>query len=217
MVNNTIAFVGIDNFDFILYLSSILSKLDKKVLIVDHSETKSVIQSIPQPMELNYESEIITYRQVDFTSMITTKEMLYGYEDVFIVYGFMEPSPDIELCNRILLVTDMYRYHQEKICSLVSKYSKEKEQELIIRDYIESKITPELISDRFQSPENTTIIFRDDNDYKNSLMCHFNRVFSFQSISRQLKQYLIDEILKLHPEISKNQLMTAYRRARKGE
>ena len=67
MGNNTVAYVGLDNFDIILYISRVLMKLGKKVLLVDHSETMAIKYCIPQPKGLNCQRDIITYQGIDFT------------------------------------------------------------------------------------------------------------------------------------------------------
>ena len=69
MASNIVAYIGIDNFDNIIYLSRILTNLEKKVLIIDQTEALTLKYSIPQPIGVDSNLNIITYRHMDFTTM----------------------------------------------------------------------------------------------------------------------------------------------------
>ena len=62
-----------------------------------------------------------------------------------------------------------------------------------------------------------SVLYRDEKDYSNCLLCHYNGVFRFTNISKQLKNYLMEEVGILHPEIIEGQRRTAYHYARRGE
>jgi len=222
MASNIIAYVGIDNFENMMYLSRILLKLGKRVLVVDHSETQSLTYSIPQPIGVCCEKEIVTCRQVDFTTRAIDQELTENYDDILIAYGFTEPLQDISICSRLVWVTNFYRYNFERRVSLT--YSDgmmhDATKSLLIKDAFEIKITPEMVAERMdvQIPsENVYVLYRDEKDYLNGLICHYNGAFRFMDISKQLKRYLMEEARILHPEIDINQRKTAYRRAKKGE
>lgn len=221
MANNIVAYIGVDNFDNILYLSHFLTKLGKKVLLVDHSESMSVQYSIPQPKVVNCREEIITYRHVDFTMQEINQMMKDAYDDILIFCGFHKEEKDIALCNRVVFVTDLYRYNYRRIpdLSCVNEVRSKIEQDLLIKDVAPIKITPEIIIERLGMPilkENVSVLYHDERDYANSLVCHYNGSFRCKGISKQRKEYLLEEVKKLHPEISFNHIRTAMRRARKG-
>lgn len=222
MANNVVAYAGVDNFDNILYLSRILIKLDKRVLIVDHSERGSLIHSIPKPKGVNADKTIISYRQMDFTTMMIPRDLLADYDDVFIYYGFNKPLKDLIICNRMVWVTDLYRYHYED-----SEYFPYYEDAignsmryLLVKDAVELKITPEMIAERMElccPVQNISILYIDERDYYNSLICHYNGDYRFTDISKQRRKYLLKEIKSLYPQLKDKHYKVAYRKARKGD
>jgi hypothetical protein len=222
MANNIIAYIGIDNFDNIIYLSRILMKLGKKVLIVDHSETRSLTFTIPQPEGVSCEQNIVTYQRVDFTAMTITKDMVAAYDDILIAFGFMEPMPDIEFCNRIVLVTNLYRFNYEKKLNFHYYYNSKEDtmKSLLVKDVVVSKITADIIVERMNmqvSEDNISVLYLDERDYLNGLICHYNGAFRFHDISKQHKNYLIEEAGKLYPEIDCNLRKAACRQAGRGD
>ena len=144
------------------------------------------------------------------------------YDDILIAYGFLEPLEDITICNRLVWVTNLYRYNYEKRVSLTyCDYIREEAmRSLLVKDAIELKITPEIIAERIDiqiSSENTSVLYLNEKDYHNELICHHNGAFRFTDISKQLKEYLMEEVRVFHPEINSNQRKTAFCKARKGE
>jgi hypothetical protein len=222
MANNVVAYVGMDYSDYILYTARILLRLGMKVLLVDHSDTLSLKNSIPEPKGLCSNTDIITYRGLDFTTSSVSLEMLKQYDDILIAYGFRKPAEDIGYCGRVVFVTDLYRYNHSRLreYSINHHLNKIAYKELIIKEAIETKITTDIISERIGirfSPENITVLFRDDKDYYNGVICHTNNSIYFTHVSKQLKRHLIQETKVLYPNIKAKQLTAACNRAGKGE
>ena len=221
MTSNIVAYVGIDNFDIILYLSRILIRLGKKVLLVDHSDTMSLKYSIPQPEGFNTDSEIMHYRNVDFTTALITKEMQALYDDILIAYGFNKFIMDISICNYIVYVTNAYRYNQERFgCIAYDMYIRgELKKALLIRDVSDAAVNSILVAskiDKGLTEEGISVLFKDDRDDKNSLRYHNNRMYKFKDISNEMKIYLRQQTMKLHPEITEGKIKTAQCQAGKG-
>jgi hypothetical protein len=222
MASNIVAFAGVDNFDNILYISRILLNLGNKVLIVDHSDTRSLSYSVPQPEGILSEKKIITYRQIDFTEMTLNKEIAAAYDDILIAYGFKEPVEDIAICNQLIWVTDLYRFNYEREISpdYMIYFKEARTRHLLIKDVFEFKITPDIIAERLKitfPKENRSVLYFDEQDYLNGQISHHNGIIQLINISKQLKNYLISEVARLHPEISDSRRLAAYRLARKGE
>jgi hypothetical protein len=220
MANNVVAYVGIENFDYILYTARILTKAGKKVLLIDHSESMLLKYSFPQPEGIHCDDNLITYRGVDFTTISANLDLINLYDDILIFYGFNASCFDMVYCNRIICVTDLFRYHHEKIVASLSEsfFLKHGRLELLVRDYLDIKSTLATIINQLNiTSDNITKLYRDDCDYENSLNCHFSRNIHFNRISKSLKLYLIREVEKLHPDMEKKQLRKAYRQAGKGD
>jgi len=222
LASNIVAYIGIDNFDNILYLACILTRLGKKVLVIDHSESMWLQYSIPQPKGSNCRKEIITYRQVDFTMQSINQKMKEEYDDILIFCGFNKEEKDLAECTRMVFVTDLFRFNYHRIPDITCnmKVNGNVEQELLIKDVATIKITPDIIIERIglKIDENhVQVLYRDENDYTNSLVCHYNGSFCMKRISKQRKAYLMEEVKKLHPEIDNQHMKTAFRRAEKGD
>lgn len=219
MANNIIAFVGIDNFDNIFYISKILSAVGKRVLLIDHSDTLAIKHSIPLPDGVECSKELVTYRNIDFTTKILTTDMMEEYDDIFLAYGFNEPLQDIVYCNRIVYVLDLYRYNQERlICIMGEKLPKEVEKELIVKGVLDTKLIPELVAEKIDNSitkEGISVLLHDERDEANALLCHHNRMFCLRGISRQRKNYLSKVIRGYYPEISNHTVRAAFRQSKR--
>lgn len=220
MAINVVAYIGIESSDIILYLSRILAHLGKKVLIVDHSDASSIIDTVPRPEGIEIDQDIITYRQVDYTTANINDTMLEYYDDILISYGYQDMPQDINYCNRFVYVTDLYSHNYNRINEFQYELSKQSKTALLIKEAIELDISPEMVKEKIKpniSKDNITVLYRDERDYSNSILCHYQGVIRFKEISKQLKNYLLKEIYHLYPQMEPRILTNAYRRARKGD
>jgi hypothetical protein len=218
MANNIIAYAGLESFDTILYLSRILQRLDHKVLVVDNSDSLALTRSVPQISELDTKLTTISYRRVDFTRMPVLPELAEEYDDVLIGCGMKEPDTSVNLFTRVVFVTDMFEYNLLRLADISKYYNCNCEKELLIRDAIFSKISPEQISERIgieTSEDKTAILYRDEKDYTNALNSHINQVFTL-NLSGIYKKYLIDKVIGLCKNVTRKEVIRAYKEARNG-
>ena len=221
MANNVVAYVGVDNFDIILYVSRILIKLGRKVLVVDHSETNSIKYSIPKPEGVDVTMDVITFRHVEVTLMEVSKELAEQFDDILIAYGFNWPENDIKLCNKIIYVTDMYRYNLKRLnlLSYEEVMLSSVEKRLLIRSVMDTMLDISYFTHEINKQierDNISYLYQNEQDDSNALLCHTNQVVRFHKITKQLKMYLLKEIRLMYPDITKKQLKDAYRKARRG-
>lgn len=220
MASNVVAYVGYESFDVILYQSRILQALGRKVLLVDYSETRALTSSIPQVKGLDTVTNIMTYRRVDLTSLEITEKIIKDYDDILINCGFEKPNIDISIITKTIYVTDMFRYNLEKLKMIKYYDDQASTKELLIREATDFKITPEVMIVNLEKDiprDNISIIYRDDRDYDNCLLCHYNQEFRFKRISSILKTYLIQKTCTLCSNLSIKAIRKAYKSARKGE
>jgi hypothetical protein len=91
-------------------------------------------------------------------------------------------------------------------------------KELLIREAADLKITAEQMAEMIKKRfDDLNLIFRDENDYANALICHYNQVFRFHKLSASLKKYLLKEAKILAGNIPDRIIKAAYRNAKKGE
>ncbi len=215
MANNVVAYVGCDCFDIVLYLSRILQRLGKRVLIIDLSEYGSIRCSVPSFNGLESSSDIINYRKVDYTSKEIDIAAYEEYDDILISFGFKAPL-DLSSCSHIICVSDLFKFNQERLSELCRRMvSSEKARKmLLIRNMIYSKksgILCECLTEVFDSGS-SSFLYYDERDYENSLFSLYGN-FSFSKISKCLKTYLKKEILSLYPDTSIKRINKAIKKA----
>jgi hypothetical protein len=219
MASNVVAYIGYDSFDIILYLSRILQKLNRKVLIVDHSETSSLRYSIPEINGIDPKQNVVSYRQVDFTLMDVNEKLCDYYDDILIDCGYGQPKTNAQMLTRIVYVTDMYSYNSKRISNIRAYDDLNINTALLIREATDVKISTKSIAEETKKqipPERISILYRDDRDYENSIKCHYNQNFYFLKTSTMLKAYLLNEIQVLCSHLPEKQIRMAYDKARKG-
>ncbi len=219
MANNVVAYVGLESFDTILYLSRILQRLGRRVLMVDNSDTLALTFSVPRISEINTYETTITYRRVDFTNLPVSEELAAEYDDVLIDCGMKAPVTSISLFTRIIYVTDLFEYNIRRIAN-IEEYDRCKcEKLLLIRNAVYSKISVDSISQQISkeiSIEKTKVLFRDEADYESCLNSHINQVFTL-NLSKLYKEYLIDLAISMCSYFTRKEIREAYRKARNGE
>ena len=218
MANNVIAYVGIENFDTILYLSRILQGLNRKVLIVDNSETLALTYSIPVIKDMDTYDVIFSYRRVDFTNQPVTEELIAKYDDILIDCGLKEPITSINFFTKLIYVTDLFAYNVHRFAKVVAYYNCDCDKELLIRNAVNAKISVDHIVQQMNgciSEENVEVLNRDEFDYENTLNNHINQVFTLK-LSRMYKEYLISQVVSMCNEYTKKEIIKAYGRARNG-
>lgn len=219
MANNVVAFIGIESFDIILYLSRILCQLGRNVLIADHTDQRALTHSIPQMQGIDPETNIITYRHVDFTAQRINSILANQYDDILIDCGCNGIGFDPELITCIIYVTDLYGFHLVRISALDDYSHIGIKQKLLVREVVATKYTAEDIVNRINKRINSnmiSVLYRDDLDYQNGVLCQNNQYFSFLRISRTFRKYLLREVYSLYPQLSKKQIKSAYYKSQKG-
>ena len=219
MANNIVAYVGIESFDTILYLSRIMQRLGRRVLVVDNSETLALSVSVPRISDLNTYETTISYRRVDFTNMPVTEELAAEYEDVLIDCGMKVPVTSILLFTKIIYVTDLFEYNIRRIADISDYNNCNCEKLLLIRNTLYTKIAVDKISQRISKTipiENTKVLYREDKDYENSLNSHINQVFTL-NLSKVYKEYLIDQVISMCSNFTRKEIKEAFRKAKNGD
>lgn len=219
MANNIVAYVGLANFEIILYLSRILQRLGRKVLVVDNSETMALTYSVPQIAGMNTYESVISNRRVDFTNMPVSETLALSYDDILVDCGRSIPKTSPEMFTRIVYVTDMFEYNIRQIAHINHYDDCTCGKELLVKDYVNAKITPEMIAERLNKgipADKISYIYRDDYDYENCLNSHINHIFTLK-LTRMLRDYLLEQIRYMCPSFTMKDIKAAYAKAKKGD
>lgn len=218
MDKKTIGFIGSDKYEILLYLSRILYHLNKKVLLVDFSETMALTQSIPIPLALAESETYLEYRGIDFIKgrnyyLNMNKE----YDYVLFDFGYNHSILSSIYCNSIVYVTDLQLHHAKRL-NITNKKGSQKNF-IIIKDVFPCKITPDYILNELNPKvniENIYIIEQDALDIKVKIHSQYNQTFYFDKLSKSMKTFLKDIILQIDENLDKIQLQSAYKKAERG-
>ena len=220
MVNEVVTYIGLNSFDLILYQACVLTKLQKKVLIIEDNEKieQSPFSSMLQvPQGLEEKKDIITHRRIDFAFFLPGMEILNNYDTVFVSAGFSK-SPYEFTMNREIYVTDLFIQNMEAVKQIMFDSFCTK-RSMVIRNNVFSYINLDLLSDEMEGlvdKTETVIIDMNENDHFNALLCQNGQSLKFKLISGNMKKYLLREIKQLCPEADRRVLHTAYRAASRG-
>lgn len=206
-----IAIWGYEQFDLILYLSRILTNLNKKVLIVDRATNdKTLKASIAVP--INTSLEVVDYRGVDYTATYENNRM--QKYDIILIY-FDSYKDEMNDCEHVILITDLLEIRIKQF----NESNLKANPILIVRDGINSRIKEDYIASRLESRIGAKCvysIYQDNYDYKLKLDCYYNNIIKFRKLSKDFKEVLIN----LSEVIAKEQrsvIKSAYHRAERGK
>ncbi len=211
---NVIGFLGIETYDIILYLSKMLYHLNKKVLIIDDSDTEALTYCISIPATMNPKINRINFCNIDFIKEKSVSEYLKDYDYIFIDFGFKTNHKEIQNCSYIYLVTDKQQHNLARIQNL--KYSQD--VYLIIKDRIKDKNIVYLLETMKAKGINIKqyyCLYYDDLDMENMIAIQYRNDISFKHQSGQLKELLNELIIETF-NFSKIEAGQAYKKAKRG-
>lgn len=221
-----IGFVGIDKYEYILYIARVLYHLGKKPLMVDSSETGALASSVPNPFML--EGTIIDYRGVGFADcrLLGNEQQIFinpndlsEYEVELIDFGFITNPPGLRECNHLVCVTDQLVHNIVRIKEIRSDISIAKT--LVIKDMVLGKVNQKYIFDEIKENvcdiEAVYVGYHDEIDSACRIHSQHENKFDFHKLSRQSKSIVEGLVTVIYPTIDKKALEVAYKKAEKGE
>lgn len=227
---SVVGFIGIDKFEYIMYLSRVIYHLGKKILMVDCSDTGALTASVPFPKEVK--NSVIEYRGIMFLDGRNTENkdpygrkvanlqnLMKDYECILIDYGYNTDMDGLKTCDRIVCVTDQQLHNIRRVSGIGNL--KEVRKCLIIKDYVNCNVTPKYIVSELKidnlAAGQTYIVYQDETDAKCRINCQYDGVFRFHKLSIQAKNVVKGLLKDLLPEVTKKELDKAYKKAEKGE
>lgn len=212
-LTRTIGFIGSDKAEIILYLSRIVTKLNKRVLIQDLSDTKALSYCVNGSAEEL--EDIITYHCSDFTNCYELQNMM-AYDFVLADFGYNLEHPDIKKCCEIWILTDPQIHHVLALKTL--KLEKEQKRILILKDYIRGKISPKYIMRELEELSIATdpyVIYWDQDDWKSAINCQYNNLSFFDKLSIEYLDLFAEQLEE--SGITKRQLKRAFKQVGRGK
>jgi hypothetical protein len=220
MANNVLGFIGIENFEIILYLSRILSKLERKVLLIDYSNDRDLASCIPIPTGMAAEDDVITHFGIDFTrkGLDQDQELINEYDDILINFGFNCVTAE-KYCTRLIFTVNQMLHNIIRLATLTADSAGSADRSLMIKDVVDSKISPEYIMECMKidiSKDNICVLYFDEIDMKYKILSQHNALFQFRKITKGTKDYLLETVRKLCPDVPEKVLKEAYKMAERG-
>lgn len=186
---DTIAFVGVESYDLMIYLAKTIDALNASVLLVDNSIDQSLTACIPG-LEMNNPGEPVDYNGI--TAVKSLEEIPEDFDYVLIYYG-KDESADLSFVNEVCLVTDYQKHNVQFLMDV--QLDDEIYPFLIVRDRVASKITPESIYYELEELEidrEALIIIEDSADDLNTkVMCQYNSLKGIGKVSDSIKNFII--------------------------
>lgn len=220
MASEIVAYVGIDNFDVILYQASILSRMNQRVLVLELSETGkegAISKLIPIPKGMEVNKELVTFRKIDFAMFFPSEDIINRYDKVLISCGnYVELLPS--RVSKIIFVTDLFPYNMNAVKAMMKNVTFVK-RAILVRNNVMSCVNQELIFEEVEGlidKEDINILDQDENDLFNAVLIHHGQHFQFNAISWKMKRYLLKETRKYCPEADKKTIKIAFNIAKKG-
>lgn len=213
MSTKTVAFIGIEKYEIIHYVSRVLFNLNKKVLLIDLSENKYLSYSIPKP---NAVQKIVDYRGVDFTEEMAEKELLEKYDYVFIEYDFNIHNDELKKFDEVIAVTDLQIPNTKRLMYTLLRNNN---ATLIIKDTLKYKIDEKHIKECLFNLIQENKVYTIELDYENyklKLDSLYNTIFKFNKCSRDMKETIYEIVMMLTEEEEIN-IKKAFRNAERGK
>lgn len=213
MASNVIAYVGNNSFDIILYLSRILTKLGRRVLIADYNETMALTYSIPAIGGIDTYTDFNCYMNVDFTNRAVDEETIAGYDDVLLDCGLNRPAFNTNLVTKVVFVSDMFEFNLMRLSKITFYDRLKAKKELLVRQAADVNMSAEQLTAILNKDiSRVQLLYYDEADYQNALLCSYNKIVSIKGISDGLRKYLLNELVQLVENVSEKKLKAAIAR-----
>lgn len=200
-----LGFVGAYKADILYYFANILTRLNKRVLVIDASHEQTFKYSIPNMMsdeETNFRGiqYVFDKRTIDTLSKID----YMPYDIVLIDYGFnSEVREDWYQCNIMFVITDYQKHHLIKLKQLLEYKIDNIKFVKIYRDVVNCKINKKY-TNYFLNIEDQAEVLEEyvldltEQDKVNQLLFQHDLFFSYKKLSKSYKNLFVDIISEFY-------------------
>lgn len=220
----TISFLGVEPYDFILYLARFLSNLEKKVLVIDISDRAALTDCLYDTSEAQVaiiEPCILNLKGIDFIPKLEEwtyrgdfyNQFLYhtncDYDYILIDYGFNIAHTAISKSTLVILISDMQKHNINSMRPIMEQFDLPKA--LIIKDIVPSKIkAKDLLSDSMKAIQNMIFYLDlDVNDLSNKIQMQHTRSINLRKCSKRMKNLLCGVVSLIEKDRTKKEVFEA--------
>lgn len=208
-----LGFLGVEAYDIILYLTKLLFNLDKKVLLIDNSESGALTCCIPIPSTLNPKITPISCTGMDFVKEREVSEYEDKYDYILIDYGFKNTHKDLHNCSFLFFVCDRQQHNIVRLQNLKPNT----EVHVIIRDIVNNKIKDYILgslADKINIKD-YYCLYRDDLDKECMLSLQYSNKITLKKLSAQYN-YVLYQLLTKTLNFDRTAAEKAYKKAKRG-
>jgi hypothetical protein len=188
-----ISFFGLEEgVEIYLYLASVLSKLGKRVLVLDNTRSQLFSECIPY---LPGSESIVEYKYVSYTiKQQYDKNLFYLYDVVINISGYEYDATMEKMSDIVYVVADFQKTHlhmvQEAILALAGNFN------IIYRDFtggcVDAGYVEAVLHGRMGGKVAERIMLSlTKEDYLDSLQMQYNNTFQFEKLSPHYRELII--------------------------
>ena len=210
-----ISFLGLDAYDYLLYLAKLLTNMNYKVLVIDLSEngaTSEALHDTSESIATLLEPSIFHCKGIDYIPQIAgwnyrgefINSYLYHkneeYDYVMTDFGTKVGHTAILQSAMVCFVIDMQKHNILAYNDLIQQLDITKE--VVIRNIVPCKIkAQDLIADIIKGL-NHSLFYMElrEKDLANQILLQHTRVIPMNRISKQVRGFLLEVVKKLEPE-----------------
>lgn len=208
-----IAFIGLESYDLMHYLSKILVKLDCSVLLIDESESKSLSYTISSDCLEN--SVIYDYNGIDACSNLKSFDTIDSdYDYVLVDFGFNFDYNLIRKCEEVYLISDLQYQNLIKFGNL--ELDSMQARFLILREFVAGMsdiFALECLKKLNISQDNIITLTSDSSDLLMKYSCQYESGFKLSKVSSDIIEFLYRF---LEVDFSSKEIANAIRLVKKG-
>lgn len=217
-----VGYVGLETFDVILYITRTLTKLNKRVLIIDLSKSGNMERVIYHGMNLDSSKNIVNYRDINYVRYIPSNEEMSSFEGgvIFMVFGQNYNEDTLKLSYNfdfLNIVVNTFPNFITNINTLLKDINNNNIH-LLIRDIINIDDIERVKAglDLKVEPTNIDHLYYSIEDYESAINCQVSQVVRFTNISSDMKRHIVSAIKGLYPDIKEKPIRKAVAMAKKG-
>lgn len=215
-----IGYAGYESYDVVLYMARTITKLKKRVLIIDLSSSEAMKNSIKHGLGLDSLTDMVNYRDINYVRRAPTEEELEPFHNgvVLVYYGDSYHGELPMLCQQITVVVNSYPHVISEITKDVLSKLNSKKIKLLIRDIITIDDVDRVLTELKLTitKEMVSYLFLDIGDQAAAIECQVNQVPRFHKSSADLRKYIACSIKEILQNVSDRQIKKALLLAGRG-
>lgn len=226
----TLGFVGVEAFDYIVFLAMTLCNLGHKVLIVDVNHSKSLSFVIGDPVGIDSKKEMILSQGIFYIQRIPTEKELEEFQEgiSIVSLGWNDPKDYSYEFHTLFIVLDPFPHVLQQFMDMSVKEDSSLETDskernglgqtrcrFIFRDLIGVENRKQLGQMLRTKEDRISFISFDLKDREIAWTCQMRQQFKLRELSYDLKEWIQEVITEIFDHIKIRDIKAALKSNRK--